>query len=860
MSSDRNAPTDPLSLEVLLDALPLAAALVETAAAAGEGRRLVARNLAWKQLWRGFGPNGGAAGTAVPDTLDHLVAALVDAGQATALAAAIEERRPLDLVLALDLEGPVLWHARGCGLGEHYLLALEPVAEPEELVADWPDDGRAIAHGPGFRYSAALTPDGSWRITSSAPDFRGLLGLDPLSRGWLHLAARSSRKALRSRHLRLLAGSPETSSYGLDLPDGRVLELTDQAVPIRHPATGEVIGLAGWVLLERPVRDGSGRAVAPAVLPRASPESGPQTAPATVPESAIAGAGQAIVRTLEAVGAGALLLDDRGRPIAMGEQATRRLGLAAAVLDAGSLWPHLLPEETISGDKFAALLNDLLAPARGTGAAARTLGGRADVESGRPLELGLCPLDLAGRRLILVVLAEALAEGAQGSAAGGDSRLRDALYFDAVTGLPNRFLCLDRLRQNIARTSANGEHLAVLVLEIERLAVVERAYGRTTAERLRAALAERLAGAIGQLDSGAYLGEARFAVLAGNLAAADEAARIAQFVLDQFREPVLVADREIGSRGRIGIAVFPEDGDTAEALLARAETALERLPPSQEPAYRFYSPAMNAASSDRLLLEQQLLDAIERDEFLLLYQPQISFASSRIVGMEALIRWRHPELGMVPPAEFIPLAEESGAIVAIGEWVMRTACRELAGWLDAGVAPLRLALNISGRQYNDADLVPSVRQTLESTGFPPHLLELELTESVIMEDVVDAAKRLGDLHELGINLAVDDFGTGYSSLSYLKRFPIRSLKLDRSFVRDIAHNETSASIARAIIAFGSALGLKVIAEGVESHDQYDILRGCGCDELQGYLFSRPIPAEDARKLATERRHLPLVRT
>jgi EAL domain-containing protein (putative c-di-GMP-specific phosphodiesterase class I) len=258
-------------------------------------------------------------------------------------------------------------------------------------------------------------------------------------------------------------------------------------------------------------------------------------------------------------------------------------------------------------------------------------------------------------------------------------------------------------------------------------------------------------------------------------------------------------------------------------------------------------------------MEQQLYAAIERDEFLLLYQPQISFASSRIVGMEALIRWRHPELGMVPPAEFIPLAEETGAIVAIGEWVLRTACRELVGWLDAGVAPLRLALNISGRQYNDPNLVPSVRQTLEATGFPSHLLELELTESVIMEDVVDAAKRLGELHGLGVNLAVDDFGTGYSSLSYLKRFPIRSVKVDRSFVRDIAHNESSASIARAIIAFGSALGLKVIAEGVESHDQYDILRGCGCDELQGYLFSRPVPAEDAKKLATERRHLPLVR-
>ncbi len=828
-----------------MDALPLAAALL--APAGGEGGErpvLVLTNAAWQSLWQ---PHLGTNATS-PAGLDQLLDQLVDPAQATVLVDAINVKERLDQPLALDLEGPALWRGWGCDLGRHYLLVLEPVAEPERLASDWPGGAGAAAHATGFRYTAALAADGSWRIGTSAPDYRRLLGLDPESHGWLHFAARASRRALRSRHLQLVAGIPQTTAYALDLPDGRSLTLGDTAVPIRHPGTNEVIGLVGWARVgDATVATNAGRPSAVAV-PAVSP----------VPDLA------AIVQVLDASGTAALLLDRAGEVLAVGDRAARRLGRTAETLRGHSAWPVLLSDEAMQAAAFARLLNDLLGPDAAGEVA--LVAGREDTSTGRPLELGLASLDLGGRRLILVTLADASGPAHEHNSglaalaeAATDNRLRDALYVDPVTGLPNRFLLLDRLRQNIARVAANGGQLAVLVLEVERLALVERSFGRSTAEALLEALGRRFADAIGRLDTAAHLGEARFAVLAGNLGSADDPARIAQLLLDQLSTPLAVGEREIGTSGQVGIAVFPDDGETAEILLAHAETALERLPKSQAPAYHFYTSAMNRASSERLLLEQQLIDAIERDEFLLLYQPQISFASSRIVGMEALIRWRHPELGMVPPAEFIPLAEETGAIVAIGEWVMRTACRELVGWLDAGVAPLRLALNISGRQYNDPNLVPSVRGTLEATGFPPHLLELELTESVIMEDVVDAALRLGDLHSLGINLAVDDFGTGYSSLSYLKRFPIRSLKVDRSFVRDIAHNESSASIARAIIAFGSALGLKVIAEGVESHDQYDILRGCGCDELQGYLFSRPIPAEDAKKLATERRHLPLVR-
>ena len=839
VSSDRNVPLLPLSPRELLDALPVAAALVERAAAAEGKAPLAAANRAWQALWRAVSLEADEAANG-PPTLDQLIEQLVDPAQAAALDAAIRDGGTLDLELALDLDGPALWRGWGGGLGAHYLLALEPVAEPERLAAGWPRT--TVPPGRGFRYTAALSADGSWRLVTSAPDHRGLVGLDADAGGWLHLAAPGSRKALRSRHLRLLAGSPQRTAYTVNLAGGRSLTLDDSAAPISHPTTGEVIGLVGWVQLgEAP----------------GAPLPGPERAAAPAAVDAAELRLASLVRAVEASGTAALLLDRDGRLLATGEVAARRLGLAASAGDVAPAWGALLPDATVEAAPFAALLNDLLDPE--ADGAIRAVAGRPDAETGRPVQLRCCPFDLSDRRLILVTLAAPVAEAAEPAAATADGRLRQALYFDAVTGLANRFLCLDRLRQNIARSGEAGGQLAVLVLELDRLTLVERSFGRAVAEALLAALARRLAEAIGRLDSAAYLGAARFAVVAGDLAGADEAARIAQLLLDQLEAPIRVAEREIGTTGRVGIAVFPDDGETAETLLARAEAALERLPQNQRTGFQFYSSAMNAASSDRLLLEQQLHEAIERDEFLLLYQPQISFASSRIVGMEALIRWRHPQLGMVPPGEFIPLAEETGAIVAIGEWVLRTACRELVGWLDAGVAPLRLALNISGRQYNDPNLVPCVRQTLEATGFPAHLLELELTESVIMEDVVDAAKRLGDLHGLGINLAVDDFGTGYSSLSYLKRFPIRSLKVDRSFVKDIAHNESSAAIARAIIAFGSALGLKVIAEGVESHDQYDILRGCGCDELQGYLFSRPVPAEDAKKLATERRHLPLVR-
>ncbi len=830
VSSRAEASPPSPSARALLEGCPIAAALI----AIGPPARLAAVNPPWRSLWREHDPDLAAA-NGLP--LDRLLAASVDAAGSAALRAAVGDGRPVDLLLAVDRLGPSVLRAWGCRLDDHYLLVLDQLADPDGLASGWKLPAGAFDPATEFRYTAALAADGSWRITAAVPDFRGVLGLADATEGWLGRAASGDRRALRSRHLRLLAGTAQSLRYAVELEDGRRLTLDDTAVPVRHPLSDEVIGLLGHVRLA-------------AAAPGAAPSDTAVDRAATArPPARPADRLDAVVDGLAAVGTAALVLAAEGRILAANRPAAALLDEARERLLAADAAGLLFADAATARDHLGrALDRDAAAPVVEVVLAAP--GPRSGVQAGPPLRCRLWPLVLEGDRLVLATLA---------AEAASEARFRDALYFDDVTGLANRYLCLDRLRQNIGRAAAMDGRLAVLVLAVARWSLLERSFGRTTAEALLAAVAERLTAAIGELDTAATLGDARFAVIAARLASTDDAARIAQSLLDQLRTPVRVGEREIGLGGAIGIAVYPTDGETAETLLAHAEAALDRLPAGQEGGYQFYNSAMTAASSDRLLLEQQLLRAVEGHEFLLLYQPQISFASSRIVGMEALIRWRHPELGMVPPAEFIPLAEETGVIVQIGEWVLETACLELQRWFAAGVAPLRLAINISGRQYNDPNLVAGIRRTLEATGFPPHLLELELTESVIMEDVVDAARRLGDLHALGINLAVDDFGTGYSSLSYLKRFPIRSLKVDRSFVRDIAHNEASAAIARAIIAFGSALGLKVIAEGVESHDQYDILRSSGCDELQGYLFSRPVPAEDAKKLATERRHLPLVR-
>ncbi len=808
------------SAQSLLDALPIAAALLESDAASPGSVRVVAANAAWLDLWQDSALAIETGPAAQRET------GFVTATDFTDAAAHIADRRVFDREVALDCGGPSVLRLHGQPAGPAYLMTAAPVEDPDTLAEAWP----GAESGPpptSFRYFAELAPDGQWRILACEPKFSRVLGIAATGDGWLHLAERAARPALRQRHLELLKGVAQSTTYRLRRSARSRVTLHDTALPVLHPVSGEVVGIQGSVRIVDPP---------PEPLPDGATA---RTTAAQADISTLTGARTAVVEALAALGVPAILVDAAGHVAAYA-------GDLAAVLGQS-------PQPDIGQPVHSLPLPDATA-------IARFVAGSADPATEPSLTVPAGTPAHAAPRLVLRRLSLCDEEHVLLTSAGDGSplrSLRDTLYHDPGTALPNRFLFLDRLRQAVARAALKGSGLTVMVLGIDRLNLVERSFGRAAIDRLLTIVAHRLEQAIGSLDTLARTDEMRFAVLAFGPEGADGATRLARALLDGLRQPVTVEGREIAVSGMVGIAVFPTDGDQAETLLDNAEAALDRIPAGRGPTFQFFSNAMNAVSFDRLMLERQLVEAVERGEFLLHYQPQLSFASSRIVGMEALIRWQHPELGMIPPAEFIPLAEETGAIIAIGEWVLEAACRELQTWFDAGIAPLRLAINISGKQYNNRNLVPHVRQTLQATRFPARLLEFELTESVIMEDVIDATRRLGELDELGISLAVDDFGTGYSSLSYLKRFPIRSLKVDRSFVRDIAHNESSAAIARAIIAFGSALGLKIVAEGVESPEQYEILRGCGCHELQGYLFSRPIPAEEAYKLVLGSRQMTL---
>ncbi len=809
-----------LSAQSLLDALPIAAAFVESDASSPGCVRMVAANTAWLDLWQ---DSALAVEAGPPSPNDSGFVAAADFADTVAH---IADRRAFDREVALDCGGPTVVQLHGQPAGSAYLMTATPVADPDKLAVAWP--GAELLPPPSsFRYFAELAPDGQWRILACEPKFRQVLGITAAADSWLHLIERAARPALRRRHLELLQGNAQSTTYRLRHSATSRLMLQDTAIPVLHPASGEVVGISGCVRIVDP---------GPDTLPAGATE--PVTA-AEAGSHGLTDVRSAVVEALAALGVPAILLDAAGDVAAFAGD----LGAAFGQSPEPSIGQ---PVHTLSLPEAAAIASFVAGHDDPATATSLTL--PADTPAQDASRLVLRRLSLGDEDHVLLTLAE---EGLAPRA------LRDTLYHDPGTNLPNRFLFLDRLRQAVTRAAVKGSGLTVMVLGIDRLNLVERSFGRAAIDQLLMVIAKRLGQAIGRLDTLARTDEMRFAVLAFGSDGADGSAKLARALLDELRQPVPVEDREIAVSGMVGIAVFPADGDQAETLLDNAEAALDRIPAGRGANFQFFSNAMNAVSFDRLMLERQLVEAVERGEFLLHYQPQLSFASSRIVGMEALIRWQHPELGMIPPAEFIPLAEETGAIIAIGEWVLEAACRELQTWFDAGIAPLRLAINISGRQYNNRNLVPHVRQTLQATRFPARLLEFELTESVIMEDVIDATRRLGELDELGISLAVDDFGTGYSSLSYLKRFPIRSLKVDRSFVRDIAHNESSAAIARAIIAFGSALGLKIVAEGVESPEQYEILRGCGCHELQGYLFSRPIPAEEAYKLVLGSRQMTL---
>ncbi len=446
-----------------------------------------------------------------------------------------------------------------------------------------------------------------------------------------------------------------------------------------------------------------------------------------------------------------------------------------------------------------------------------------------------------------------------------EEKIRYLAYYDGLTGLPNRQSFKERLDQALQLARRHGRSMAILYLDLDNFKRINDTLGHTVGDLLLSAVAERLRHSVRNSDrvarsgvedlSGnvARLGGDEFTVLLAEIEHIEDAATVARRILDLLSQPLNLAGHEVVSTPSIGIAVFPNDGQDVDNLLKNADTAMYHAKEAGKNTYQFYAESMNARAVERLSLEGKLRKALEHEELLLYYQPQVDAHSGRIVGVEALIRWCNPDLGMVSPVDFIPLAEDTGIIVAIGEWVLRTACAQNRAWQTAGFAPIHVSVNLSSLQFRQRDLTAMISRVLMDTGLDPKFLELELTESVIMHNASETIAALHELKEMGLALSVDDFGTGYSSLSYLKRFPLDTLKIDRSFVKDINADSDDAAITTAIIAMAHSLNLKVIAEGVETEQQLAFLRQKGCDQVQGYLFSKPIPVADCTQLLKEAR-------
>jgi diguanylate cyclase (GGDEF)-like protein/PAS domain S-box-containing protein len=421
--------------------------------------------------------------------------------------------------------------------------------------------------------------------------------------------------------------------------------------------------------------------------------------------------------------------------------------------------------------------------------------------------------------------------------------------YDSLTRLPNRILLRERLQQAIARDA----RLAVVFIDLDGFKNVNDSLGHSVGDRLLAVVAERLARSTRACDTMARHGGDEFVAIVSDLA--DEAALITwmERVRAAISEPVMLDGTELYVGCSMGASLFPQDGEDVETLLKKADLAMYRAKDMGRNTFQFYQPEMNTSVGARLNLERRLRRALRDGEFLLHYQPQVDIETGRIVGMEALVRWHDPEVGLVPPSAFIPVAEESGLIGPLSEWVLREACRQNKAWQDEGLPRARVSVNLSARQFQQRDIARLVMSILEETGLEPRYLELELTESTIMRNAEEAVVMLNELHALGIGLAIDDFGTGYSSLSYLKRFPVDRLKIDRSFVSDIGASNDDETITSAIIALAHSLDLQVIAEGVETAAQRDFLKARACHEMQGYFFARPLPRDAIPRLLESER-------
>ena len=422
--------------------------------------------------------------------------------------------------------------------------------------------------------------------------------------------------------------------------------------------------------------------------------------------------------------------------------------------------------------------------------------------------------------------------------------LRHQAYHDILTGLPNRWLLRDRMEQALKYVRQKKSGLAVMFLDLDRFKNLNDTLGHSTGDYLLRAVAERLNLILNERDTLARLGGDDFVVMLMDILDAEQAAAAADLLLTALHEPFVLDNKEIYVGASIGIALYPSNGDEFDILIKNAESAMYFAKDQGRNNYQFFSQEIQAATADRFAIENELRGAIRSSDLRLFYQPQFTLPGGQITGLEALVRWDHPQRGMIPPDKFIPVAEESGLIIPMGEWVLRQAAEDSMKMRNAGCRLQRLAINLSARQLYHQDTLDRLRELVSRRDLGTDVLEIEITESGIMQNPEQAVANLNAIREMGIGIAIDDFGTGYSSLAYLKRFPINILKIDRSFIRDITLDQDDTTIVKTILAMAEALNLRVIAEGVETQEQYDYLAELGCAEGQGYIFARPMSCED----------------
>ncbi|MBD2185423.1 putative bifunctional diguanylate cyclase/phosphodiesterase, partial [Aerosakkonema funiforme] len=455
----------------------------------------------------------------------------------------------------------------------------------------------------------------------------------------------------------------------------------------------------------------------------------------------------------------------------------------------------------------------------------------------------------SGEESILIAMAASIGGALKRQLA--EATIRYQAYHDLLTGLPNRTLLNERLSLALETAHKHRNKMAVMFLDLDRFKTINDTLGHAVGDRLLQSATQRLKSCLRVDDTIARWGGDEFTLLLPEINGIEDATKIAQRIIDVLKPAFDIEGHQLYITSSIGIAIYPQHGQDAHTLLINADAALYRAKAEGRNNYQIYTPAMNSQASELLELENSLHQAIQEQQFVVYYQPQVNVNTGEITHMEALVRWQHPQLGLISPKTFITLAEENGLIFAIGTWVLQTACAQNKAWQDAGLPKVRIAVNLSVRQFQQPSLVETVAQVLQETKLAPEFLELEITETIAMQNVDFSRAKIAQLQRMGVRIALDDFGIGYSSLNYLKKFGFDTLKIDRAFVRDLENDPQSAAITSAIIALGRGLNLSVVAEGVETVEQMNCLRSLNCEEMQGFLFSHPLSAEEASQLLVD---------